>query len=410
MSVCEDLRVPFRACLPTLTWPPPSHPLFALLSGSLNVQMMNNPMVQNMMSNPDTLRSILQSNPQMQSLMESNPEVRAALNNPEILRQSMEAMRNPELMREMMRNTDRAMSNIEAHPEGFNALRRMYTEVQEPMMEAAANTNPFAGLFGEQAGQPASSGDDGDTTSATDTQNTPLANPWAPRPAASHEGTASPAATGSNPFAGIMGLGGRSAPGGFGGAAPGGGLGAGLSGMPPGMPSLESMSQMMQDPMIQQMMTSMMSNPEVMNQAVNSNPHLRQMVQANPRIMESLSDPTFVRQLFDPNTIQAMLQMQGAFNGLGGMGTGAAGSGGTGASPLGSQPPSAFDLNSVMNAMALNQGAGAQANQLPLEQRFADQQQQLQDMGFTDVQTNLAALQATGGSVSDALDRLLNPP
>lgn len=33
-------------------------------------------------------------------------------------------------MREHMRNTDRAVSNIEAHPEGFNALRRMYENVQ----------------------------------------------------------------------------------------------------------------------------------------------------------------------------------------------------------------------------------------------------------------------------------------
>ena len=34
------------------------------------------------------------------------------------------------LMREQMRNMDRAMSNIESHPEGFNALRRMYENVQ----------------------------------------------------------------------------------------------------------------------------------------------------------------------------------------------------------------------------------------------------------------------------------------
>lgn len=34
------------------------------------------------------------------------------------------------LMREQMRNTDRAVSNIESHPEGFNALRRMYENIQ----------------------------------------------------------------------------------------------------------------------------------------------------------------------------------------------------------------------------------------------------------------------------------------
>jgi ubiquilin len=54
---------------------------------------------------------------------------------------------NPDMMREMQRTNDRQMSNIEAHPEGFNALRRMYEDVQEPMYEAAAN-------FG-QPGQPA---------------------------------------------------------------------------------------------------------------------------------------------------------------------------------------------------------------------------------------------------------------
>ena len=34
------------------------------------------------------------------------------------------------LMREHMRSTDRALGNIESHPEGFNALRRMYENVQ----------------------------------------------------------------------------------------------------------------------------------------------------------------------------------------------------------------------------------------------------------------------------------------
>lgn len=33
-------------------------------------------------------------------------------------------------MREQMRTTDTAMRNIESHPEGFNALRRMYETIQ----------------------------------------------------------------------------------------------------------------------------------------------------------------------------------------------------------------------------------------------------------------------------------------
>lgn len=40
--------------------------------------------------------------------------------------------------------------------------------------------------------------------------------------------------------------------------------------------------------------------------------------------------------------------------------------------------------------------------------RFAAQQQQLQDMGFTDQAANLRALQATSGNVNAAVERLLN--
>lgn len=49
----------------------------------------------------------------------------------------MEVARSPELMREMMRTTDRAMSNIESHPEGFNMLRRMYHNVQVCRLRAS---------------------------------------------------------------------------------------------------------------------------------------------------------------------------------------------------------------------------------------------------------------------------------
>lgn len=56
---------------------------------------------------------------------------------PQLLRQSMEAMQNPSLMREMISNTDRALSNIDAVPGGFNALRRVYQQIQEPIWDAA---------------------------------------------------------------------------------------------------------------------------------------------------------------------------------------------------------------------------------------------------------------------------------
>jgi ubiquilin len=135
-------------------------------------EMMNSPMMQSLMSNPELMRTIIQSNPQMQAIIEQNPEIGHVLNNPAVLRQTLEVARSPELMREMMRTTDRAMSNIESHPEGFNMLRRMYHNVQEPLMDAASgarNTsealqetpapacdpnNPFAELFVVRAPMP----------------------------------------------------------------------------------------------------------------------------------------------------------------------------------------------------------------------------------------------------------------
>lgn len=50
-------------------------------------QMMGNPLVQNMMSNPDLMRQMLAGNPQMQQLVDRNPDVSRMLNNPELMRQ-----------------------------------------------------------------------------------------------------------------------------------------------------------------------------------------------------------------------------------------------------------------------------------------------------------------------------------
>lgn len=110
-------------------------------------QIMENPLVQDMMSNPDLMRHMIMANPQMQQLMERNPEISHMLNNPELMRQTMELARNPAMMQEMMRNQDRALSNLESVPGGYNALRRMYTDIQEPMFTAAREqfgNNPFS--------------------------------------------------------------------------------------------------------------------------------------------------------------------------------------------------------------------------------------------------------------------------
>lgn len=137
-------------------------------------RVLDNPVVQRMMSNPENMRALLTRNPQMQELMERNPEINHMLNNPELLRQTMELARNPAMLQELMRSHDRAISNLESIPGGYNALQRMYRDIQEPMLSATTEQftrNPFAGLV--------------DNTSITNPQqgreNTePLPNPWTP--------------------------------------------------------------------------------------------------------------------------------------------------------------------------------------------------------------------------------------
>lgn len=52
------------------------------------------------------------------------------LNNPDLLRQTMELARNPAMLQELMRSHDRAISNLESIPGGYNALQRMYRDIQ----------------------------------------------------------------------------------------------------------------------------------------------------------------------------------------------------------------------------------------------------------------------------------------
>lgn len=136
--------------------------------------VLDNPLVQQMMDNPDTMRSLLTANPQMQELMQRNPEISHMLNNPELLRQTMELARNPSMFQEMMRSHDRAMSNFESTPGGFSQLQRIYRDIQEPVLNAASfGSNPFSGLV------------DNNTSGVNPQQGSenrdPLPNPWAGR-------------------------------------------------------------------------------------------------------------------------------------------------------------------------------------------------------------------------------------
>jgi ubiquilin len=144
-------------------------------------QMLDNQMVQSLMSNPQVVRDLLMSNPQTQSILEvinqlkksepmrilkkllnllhplkRNPEIQHMINNPTLMRETMELARNPAALQELMRHHDRALSNLESIPGGFNALQRIYRDVEEPMMDAAREQfgrNPFSALLNQNTGK-----------------------------------------------------------------------------------------------------------------------------------------------------------------------------------------------------------------------------------------------------------------
>ncbi|KAH7315000.1 hypothetical protein KP509_21G029800 [Ceratopteris richardii] len=359
--------------------------------------MMNMPAVQSLINNPELMRSLIMNNPQMRSLIDRNPELGHILNDPSTLRQTLDAARNPELMREMMRNTDRAMSNIEASPEGFNMLRRMYETVEEPFLNAATGAdgandaaNPFAALLGGMHGPQPQTGTAGTaaTTTTTGTEavapNTaPLPNPW------------NPSQNVPNAAAG-------------GGQTPGGGLGSlGLGGLQQfqdlggaaglGMFDPSAMQQMLRNPAISQMMQSILSNPQYINQ-----PQLRNLLDSNPQLREMMQSPDFLRLMSNPELLQ-LLSFPG---GLGQQQTGAQANG-TGAATGGANP---FDMNSLLGLFGGLPTTTPEVNTVPPEELYAAQLSQLQDMGFINTEANIQALRATGGNVHAAVDRLLGNP
>merc|ERR1719414_2937083 len=207
-------------------------------------QVLDNPVTQSLMSNPDVIRQMLESNPQMQEVMERNPEIRQMLNNPEVLRQMMEIARNPSRLQEMTRTMDRQMQNLEAMPGGMNILQRMYRDVQEPVLNAMGGPNPFQDL---QAGNSPSQ------VPSTETAD-PAPNPWAGGQTGGQSAPAQPQPPTSGAGAGL-------------GAQLGQGGGLFTS---PGMQSLMGqmrdnptlMSQMMSAPYMQSMFSTLASNPD----------------------------------------------------------------------------------------------------------------------------------------------------
>jgi len=261
-------------------------------------QVLDNPVTQSLMSNPDVIRQMLESNPQMQEVMERNPEIRQMLNNPEVLRQMMEIARNPSRLQEMTRTMDRQMQNLESMPGGQAILQRMYRDVQEPVLNAMGGPNPFQDLRG-QAAPPA-------PTPSTET-TAPAPNPWAPQGS-----QAAPATSGTSATPQAPGLG----------AALGQGGGMFTS---PGMQSLMGqmrdnptlMSQMMSAPYMQGIFRGLQDNPDQAAAILSNNPMFagnpalqQQMSTMMPQLLQQMQNPQTQQLMSNPEALAAIMQIQ----------------------------------------------------------------------------------------------------
>eukprot|EP01066_Platyproteum_vivax_P013237 Platyproteum_vivax@DN6002_c0_g1_i1.p1 len=334
-------------------------------------QVMNSPMMQNLLGSPETLQMLLQSNPQMRELMESNPELSHMLNDPQMLQQSMQMFRNPNLLREVMRTSDRALSNIEATPGGFNTLLRMYQNIQEPIWNATIN----GGL--STADNSRSQQYQHNTT----INNEEMPNPW------------------------------RASP------LPVGGGGGPLRGEPP----MDNMMRLMQDSAIQQMVTQMLNNSQT-HPPGGTNPFNSLGMgtpSTPPPSRNSVGTPRNpLNPLVNPvNPAAPLVQMPPPFSNQ----TGANSADGLNLTPANpffnpnsnnlsggpqvdeSQMRQAFEQMLLASNPPNNQEAS-------LEERYQYQLQQLQSMGFSDNEASLAALSACNGNLNRAIDWLLAHP
>ncbi|KAL7743236.1 hypothetical protein ACLKA6_016180 [Drosophila palustris] len=423
-----------------------------LNNGDMLRSLMDNPLVQQMMNNPETMRQLITSNPQMQDLMQRNPEISHMLNNPDLLRQTMELARNPSMLQELMRSHDRAMSNLESVPGGYSALQRIYRDIQEPMMNAATESfgrNPFAGLV---------EGGNGSTAGVNPQQGTenrnPLPNPWG--------GTGNRTGSQTNNQSNNRG-----------------------GDQPPNnvlnTPAMRSLLQQMADnpsmmqnllnaPYTRSMMESMSQDPDMASRLLSTspllsnNPQLQDQVrQMMPQFMSQMQNPDVMNMLTNPEAINAILQIQqgmeqlrsaapnlvgtlgipppppgintptggdpasgdggiatsnntspnnaatpnavnasGLGVGLGGTGTG---SGTPTLAPGGG--PNAQLFNDFMMRMLNGMSNNADSTQPP-EVRYQSQLEQLASMGFANREANLQALIATFGDINAAVERLLS--
>ncbi|XP_031848449.1 ubiquilin [Nomia melanderi] len=368
--------------------------------------ILDNPLVQNLMNDPENMRNLITTNPQIEELMQRNPEISHMLNNPELLRQTMELARNPSMLQELMRSHDRALSNLESIPGGYSALRRMYRDIQEPMIAAAANErNPFAALVENNSSQ------DSQTNPQQGQENRdPLPNPWGQSQTNSSD---QPQGRGLLDSPGMQSL---------------------VTQM---MENPQLMRTMLNAPYTRSMLEAMAADPAMASRVIAANPFLRgspqmqeQMRAMMPAFIQQMQNPQIQNVITNPDALAAIMQIQQGMEQLRTVAPELVENMGLTVPPTATTPTAATtnattpttqssDTNQqdafsqfmarMVSAMALNQGVEVDGQPVPPpEERYRAQLEQLTAMGFVNRDANLQALIATFGDINAAVERLLS--
>uniref|UniRef100_A0A8C8RET8 Ubiquilin-1 n=1 Tax=Pelusios castaneus TaxID=367368 RepID=A0A8C8RET8_9SAUR len=358
------------------------------------------PFVQSILANAD-LREIVLASPQMQQLAEQNPEFHQLLHDPDFIREMIEVSRSPAMMQEVIRNHDRALSNLESLPGGYSALQQLYSEIEEPMMNAVQaqfGNNPFAPL---ENNPPLG----GVSPPARMENRDPLPNPWATRP--------NRAGNGSNSFESnrisngvaqsfiVLNLG------------PGAGHGAASTG------GIQSMAQQLAGkPGFMQNMESVLLNPDgpaqnlLVNTCLSGHGHAQPQEERPPRLPPQLESAEISSLLSSPRAMQALLQIQLGLQTLSAevpdfiLGLGDHDVELELESMEGSVPSSESEEDVSLASEKEEPEGHEHMDQETPEVRFEQQMEQLRAMGFQDRAANIQALIDAEGEINAAIEML----
>ncbi|XP_038285517.1 ubiquilin-like protein [Canis lupus familiaris] len=124
-------------------------------------QMLQNPSIQQLLSNTDLVRQFISEHPDMQQLMQQSPEVSYILDNSDILWQTLELARNLAMIQEIMQIQQpeqilehplnpQSHLGLETLPGGDNALGQSYVDCNDQMLNSSQDLfggNPFPALL-----------------------------------------------------------------------------------------------------------------------------------------------------------------------------------------------------------------------------------------------------------------------